>query len=118
MNVLTSHSLWFCAQGLQLAVLACMYRRRMQNHYPAFFFYIVVEVVSDPFLALAQDRWPYIYYFGYWITVCLTAALSFFRSCKRFFRMPSGLSRLSTISAPSFFAGPLWCCCWLREFRR
>ena len=100
MNVLTSLSLWCCAQALQLAVLACRYRRRMQNYYPAFFYYIVVEVVSDPFLALAQDRWPYIYYFGYWITVCLTAALSFFVLQEIFqdaFRPFEALHDLSTI---------------------
>jgi hypothetical protein len=76
MNLLTI--LWFSAQALQLAVLVCMYRRRIQDYYPAFFYYIVLEVVSDPFLTLAQNRWPYTYYFGYWATVCLTAILSFF----------------------------------------
>ena len=59
--------LWFGAQILQLAILVCMYRRRIQEYYPAFFYYIILQVLSDPFLTLAQDRWPYTYYFGYWI---------------------------------------------------
>ena len=79
MNLLSPQTLlWFGAQVLQLAVLVCMYRRRIQSYYPAFFYYIVVEALSDPFLALARGRWDYTYYFGYWITVCLTTALSFF----------------------------------------
>jgi hypothetical protein len=83
-SVFSQTTLWFAAQALQLAVLVCMYRRRIQNSYPAFFYYIVLEVVSDPFLTLAQARssaslpWAYTYYFGYWATVCLTAILSFF----------------------------------------
>ena len=71
--------LWFVAQGLQLAVLLCMYRRRIQSHYPAFFYYIVVQVLSDPFLTLARNNhWDYSYYFGYWITECFSVGLSFF----------------------------------------
>jgi len=83
-SVFSQTTLWFAAQVLQLAVLVCMYRRRIQNSYPAFFYYIVLEVLSDPFLTLAQARsgaslpWAYTYYFGYWATVCLTALLSFF----------------------------------------
>ncbi len=79
MNLLLSQTtLWFSAQALQLAVLVCMYRRRIQNYYPAFFYYIVVQVVSDPFLTLAQGRWPYLYYYGYWGTICVSVVLSFF----------------------------------------
>jgi hypothetical protein len=77
-QIFSQTTLWLAAQVLQLGVLVCMYRRRIQNYYPAFFYYIVLEVVSDPFLTLAQGRWPYTYYFGYWATVCLTATLSFF----------------------------------------
>jgi hypothetical protein len=92
--------LWFGAQVLQLAVLVCMYRRRIQTYYPAFFYYIVVEVLSDPFLALAKGRWDYTYYFGYWITVCLTTTLSFFVLQEIFrdaFRPFEALRELSTI---------------------
>src|SRR5271154_6491186 len=98
--------LWFSAQALQLAVLVAMYRRRIQDYYPAFFYYIVLEVVSDPFLTLAQGRsgasllWAYIYYFGYWATVCLTATLSFFVLQEVFrdaFRPFEALRDLSTI---------------------
>jgi hypothetical protein len=78
MHLLSSQVLWFVAQVLQLAVLVCMYRRRIQDYYPAFFYYIVLQVLSDPFLTLARERWPYAYYFGYWITICLSVGLSFF----------------------------------------
>ena len=101
MNFLSPQTvLWFSAQALQLAVLVCMYRRRIQNYYPAFFYFIVVEVLSDPFLTLVQDRCPYTYYFGYWITVCLTTALSFFVMQEIFrdaFRPFEALRDLSTI---------------------
>lgn len=101
MNFLSPQTvLWFSAQALQLAVLVCMYRRRIQNYYPAFFYFIVVEVLSDPFLTLVQDRFPYIYYFGYWITVCLTTTLSFFVMQEIFrdaFRPFEALRDLSTI---------------------
>lgn len=100
MNLLSSHGLWFSAQALQLAVLVCMYRRRIQDYYPAFFYYIIVEVISDPFLTLAQGRWPFAYYYGYWITACLTTALSFFVLQEIFrdaFRPFEALRDLSTI---------------------
>jgi hypothetical protein len=70
--------LWFTAQILQLAILLSMYRRRIQEYYPAFFYYMILQVLSDPFLTLANGRWPYTYYFGYWITTCLSVGLSFF----------------------------------------
>jgi hypothetical protein len=101
MNLLLSQStLWFSAQALQLAVLVCMYRRRIQNYYPAFFYYIVVQVVSDPFLTLAQGRWPFVYYYGYWATICVSVVLSFFVLQEVFrdaFRPFEALRDLSTI---------------------
>jgi hypothetical protein len=80
MHLLSSETvLWFVAQVLQLAVLVCMYRRRIQSHYPAFFYYVVVQVLSDPFLTLARNNgWDYTYYFAYWITECFSVGLSFF----------------------------------------
>jgi len=93
-------ALWFTAQAFQLAVLVCMYRRKIQNHYPAFFYYIVLQVVSDPFLTLARDRWDYLYYYGYWVTICLSVALSFFVLQEVFhdaFRPFEALRDLSTI---------------------
>src|SRR5581483_8938747 len=101
MSFLTPQTLlWLSAQVLQLAVLVCMYRRRIQTHYPAFFYYILVEAVSDPFLVLVQHRFDYTYYFGYWITACLTTGLSFFVLQEIFrdaFRPFEALRELSTI---------------------
>jgi hypothetical protein len=79
MHLLVSQSaLWFSAQVLQLAILLAMYRRRIQDYYPAFFYYVILQVLSDPFLTLAHGRWPYTYYFGWWITTSLSVGLSFF----------------------------------------
>ncbi len=93
-------SLWFGAQVLQLGVLVCMYRRRIQDYYPAFFYYIILQVLSDPFLALARDRWYFAYYYGYWVTICLSVGLSFFVLQEIFrdaFRPFEALRELSTI---------------------
>jgi hypothetical protein len=92
--------LWFGAQALELAILVSMYRRRIQEYYPAFFYYIILQVLSDPFLTLAQDRWPYTYYFAYWITACLSVTLSFFVLLEVFrdaFRPFEALRELSAI---------------------
>lgn len=99
LNVL-DYSLWFGAFALQLGILVFMYRRRIQDHYPAFFYYVLLEAVSDTFLTLAHGRWPFIYYYGYWSTVFLTAALSFFVLQEVFrdaFRPFEALRDLSTI---------------------
>ncbi len=92
--------LWFAAQILQLGVLVCMYRRRIQQYYPAFFYYIMLQVVSDPFLTLAQARWPFTYYYGYWSIASLSAILCFFVLQEVFrdaFRPFEALRDLSTI---------------------
>jgi len=68
--------LWFSAQILQLSVLVCMYRRRIQEHYPAFFYYIILQVLSDPFLTLVKER-PFIYYYSYWFFETLSVILCF-----------------------------------------
>ncbi len=68
--------LWFSAQILQLGVLVCMYRRRIHEHYPAFFYYIILQVLSDPFLTLVKTR-PYTYYYSYWSFECLSVILCF-----------------------------------------
>jgi hypothetical protein len=94
------NGLWFSAQALQLAILICMYRRRMQDYYPAFFYYIVLQVLSDPFLTLARPRWPFAYYYGYWCTTILSVGLSFFVLLEVFrdaFRPFEALRDLSTI---------------------
>lgn len=92
--------LWFGAQAFQLAILVSMYRRRIHEYYPAFFYYIILQVLSDPFLTLVKDRSAYTYYFGYWITICLSVGLSFFVLQEVFqdaFRPFEALRDLSTI---------------------
>lgn len=77
-----------------------MYRRRIQSYYPAFFYYILLQVLSDPFLTLARGRWAYTYYYGYWATFSVSVALSFFVLQEVFrdaFRPFEALRDLSTI---------------------
>jgi len=99
--VLSQSALWFGAQILQLAILVCMYRRRIHESYPAFFYYILLQVLSDPFLTLARgQRWDYTYYYGYWATTCVGVGLSFFVLQEVFrdaFRPFEALRDLSTI---------------------
>ncbi len=94
------YALWFTAPALQLGILVFMYRRRMQEQYPAFFNYTILQVISVPLLAIAKPRWPFAYYWGYWATVCLSVGLSFFILQEVFrdaFRPFEALRDMSTI---------------------
>jgi hypothetical protein len=75
MNYSLSPGLWFTAQFLQAGILVALFARGWLRRYPAFTAYIILEMVSDPFLAFANTRWPYVYYFGYWATVVASTAL-------------------------------------------
>lgn len=61
--------LWLAAQFLQAGILVALFKRQWLPRYRWFATYIMLQMVSEPFLALAADRWPYTYYFGYWLTV-------------------------------------------------
>jgi hypothetical protein len=75
MNYSLNSGLWFTAQLLQAGVLVALFARGWHRQFPRFTAYIILEMVSGPFLELAKGRWEYVYYFGYWATVIATTAL-------------------------------------------
>ena len=89
-----------CAGSSTCRVLVCMYRRRIQSIIQRSSTTSCCRLFPIPFLALARGRWPYTYYYGYWVTVCLSVALSFFVLQEVFrdaFRPFEALRDLSTI---------------------
>ena len=76
MNVSLISCLWLASQVVQIGVLLALFKRGWLARYPAFTAYIVVQIVSDPLLAITQARFPPAYYFGYWATVLATTALA------------------------------------------
>ncbi len=69
--------LWFPAPVLQAGVLVCMFRRGLHRDYPFFFNYTILQVVSSPFLALANIYSYVIYYYAYYVSIGLSVLLSF-----------------------------------------
>jgi len=75
--IFTAQSLlWFSAQILQAGILIALVARGLHRQFPSFTAYIVLQMTSEPLLTLAQGRWPYIYYFGYWATFAATTILT------------------------------------------
>jgi hypothetical protein len=69
--------LWGCGTVIQLGVLVAMYRRGLHRDYPYFFNYTVLQVLCEPTLFIVS-RYSYaIYYWGYWLSVALSALISF-----------------------------------------
>ena len=69
--------LWFAAQFLEAGILFALFARGWQRQYPRFTSYIIFQLVAEVFLIFAMDRFPYIYYFGYWATMVVTIVLTF-----------------------------------------
>ncbi len=65
---LSTQILWFAAQFIQTGVLVALFARGWLGRYPAFTAYVMFNLLSGLFLTLARDNWPYVYYFGYWVT--------------------------------------------------
>ena len=62
---------------MQLGVLVAMYRRGLHRDYPYFFNYTLLQVLSEPILFLVQRHSYPAYYWGYWISIALSALVSF-----------------------------------------
>jgi hypothetical protein len=62
---------------MQLGVLVAMYRRGLHRDYPYFFNYTVLQVVSEPILFVVQRHSYTLYYWGYWVSIALSALVSF-----------------------------------------
>lgn len=76
MSHIFSHTFWYGAQVLQASIVVALFARGLQWRLPAFTAYVMVEMVTEPLLTLAQGSWPYVYYYGYWVTVVATTTLS------------------------------------------
>ena len=74
---LIDYVLWFVGPLMQLGVLAAMYRRGLHREYPYFFNYTVIQVLSEPILFVVHRHSDAMYYWGYWVSVALSALISF-----------------------------------------
>ena len=74
---LIDYVLWFVGPLMQLGVLAAMYRRGLHREYPYFFNYTVIQVLSEPILFVVHRHSGAMYYWGYWVSVALSALISF-----------------------------------------
>jgi len=74
---LIDYVLWFSAPTLQLGVLVAMYRRGLHRDYPYFFNYTILQVAGEPILLVMQKQSYTFYYVGYWVSIALSALISF-----------------------------------------
>ena len=74
---LFDYVLWFGGTLMQLGVLVAMYRRGLHRDYPYFFNYTVLQVLSEPILFVIQRHSYSMYYWGYYVSVALSALVSF-----------------------------------------
>ena len=74
---LLDYVLWGGGTLMQLGVLAAMYRRGLHRDYPYFFNYTVLQVLSEPILFVIQRHSYPLYYWGYYVSVALSALISF-----------------------------------------
>lgn len=74
---LIDYVLWFSAPALQVGVLVAMYRRGLHDEYPYFFNYTILQVASEPILFVMQRTSYSLYYYGYWVSIALSALVSF-----------------------------------------
>src|SRR5271165_4497653 len=74
---LIDYVLWFSAPTIQLGVLVAMYRRGVQRDYPYFFNYTILQVLGEPILFVMQRHSYTLYYYSYWVSIALSALVSF-----------------------------------------
>ena len=73
----TDYVLWCVGPLMQLGVLVAMYRRGLHRDYPYFFNYTILQVLSEPILFVIQRHSYTMYYWGYWVSIALSALISF-----------------------------------------
>jgi hypothetical protein len=73
----TDYVLWCAGPLVQIGVLVAMYRRGLHRDYPYFFNYTLLQVLSEPILFVVQRHSYSVYYWGYWVSVALSALVSF-----------------------------------------
>ncbi len=69
--------LWIGGTLMQIGVLVAMYRRGLHRDYPYFFNYTVLQVLTEPILFVVQKQSYATYYWLYWLSVALSALISF-----------------------------------------
>ena len=74
---LIDYVLWCAGTLMQLGVLVAMYRRGLHREYPYFFNYTVLQVLSEPILFVIQRHSYSMYYWGYYVSMALSALISF-----------------------------------------
>ncbi len=76
--VFADYFFWFASPVLLVGVLIGLYRRGLHRDYPFFFNYVVLQVISDPVLAVIQHSQSYaFYYYAYYFHIGLSVLLSF-----------------------------------------
>jgi succinate dehydrogenase hydrophobic anchor subunit len=74
---LVDYVLWLATPVLQTGLLVALYRRGLHRDYPCFFNYTILQILSDPVLALCS-RFSYsAYYYGYYVNLGLSVIISF-----------------------------------------
>jgi hypothetical protein len=74
---LIDYVLWCAGPVLQFGVLVAMYRRGLHREYPYFFNYTVLQVLGEPILFLLERHSYTMYYWGYYVSIALSALISF-----------------------------------------
>ncbi len=62
---------------MQLGVLVAMYRRGLHRDYPYFFNYTILQVLTEPILFVIEKHSYTMYYWGYYVSIALSALISF-----------------------------------------
>lgn len=74
---LIDYIIWFAAPALQVCIVLVFLKRGLHRDYPFFFNYTILQVISDPILALIGARSYSAYYYAYYFYVGLSVLLSF-----------------------------------------
>ncbi len=74
---LIDYIFWFSAPALQVGVLVAMYRRGLHREFPYFFNYTVLQVLGEPILFGLNKTSYTLYFWGYWVSIALSALVSF-----------------------------------------
>lgn len=71
------YGLWVIPQAIQAMLLAIMVRKRLRAEFPLFFAYLIYELASFVLLFYVFHRAYGQYFYAYWVTTTIEAALGF-----------------------------------------
>jgi|SRR5580704_1063784 hypothetical protein len=69
---------WFAGPTLQIALLACMVQRKLQNVFPRFFSYIMFQILKTGALFVTYRNYPEGYFDAYWAGNAISVVLAIF----------------------------------------